>query len=109
MTRTDISEVGLAVGAWGKIRAFAKVTMQNGMTLDGVKVIEGSNGLFVGMPSVSKKNKDSGEMEWQDCVFIKDQEDRDIFQEVILGAYHNKIGEQGSSSDTADDQGSYFE
>ena len=43
-------------GEWGKVRAFFDLKTEDGFTLKGFKLVEGSSGLFVGFPS--KKNKD---------------------------------------------------
>ena len=43
-------------GRWGKIKAFFDVKIQ-GMTIKGFKLIEGINGMFVGVPSVKKEDK----------------------------------------------------
>ena len=43
-------------GSWGKIKAFFDVKIQ-GMTIKGFKLIEGINGMFVGVPSVKKEDK----------------------------------------------------
>ena len=42
-------------GSWGKIQAFFDINI-DGMIIKGFKLIEGNDGMFVGMPSV--KNKD---------------------------------------------------
>ena len=43
-------------GSWGKIKAFFDVKIE-GMTIKGFKLIEGINGMFVGVPSVKKEDK----------------------------------------------------
>tara|TARA_R100000152_G_scaffold18399_1_gene10188 strand:+ start:5130 stop:5411 length:282 start_codon:yes stop_codon:yes gene_type:complete len=43
-------------GSWGKVVAFFDLETSEGFTLKGFKLVEGSDGLFVGYPSV--KNKD---------------------------------------------------
>ena len=42
-------------GSWGKIRAFFNVKLQ-GITIKGFKLIEGINGMFVGVPSIKKED-----------------------------------------------------
>ena len=44
-------------GNWGKIVAFFDLTTEDGFTIKGFKLIQGSDGLFVGFPSV--KNDDN--------------------------------------------------
>ena len=41
-------------GSWGKVQAFFDVNI-DGMILKGFKLIEGNDGVFVGMPSVKNK------------------------------------------------------
>ena len=48
-------------GSWGmikggKIKAFFNVKV-NGFTIKGFKLIEGINGMFVGVPSIKKEEK----------------------------------------------------
>ena len=43
-------------GSWGKIKAFFDLKV-NGITIKGFKLIEGINGMFVGVPSVKKDEK----------------------------------------------------
>ena len=43
-------------GSWGKIKAFFTVKV-NGFTIKGFKLIEGINGMFVGVPSIKKEEK----------------------------------------------------
>ena len=52
-------------GSWGKVRAFFDIMTDEGFTIKGFKLIEGINGLFVGVPS--QKGKDD---EYFDTVFI---------------------------------------
>ena len=52
-------------GSWGKVRAFFDLTTSEGLTVKGFKIIEGINGLFVGVPS--QKGKDD---EYFDTVYI---------------------------------------
>ena len=45
-------------GDWGKIKAFFDVKIQGlELTIKGFKLIEGENGMFVGVPSVKKEDK----------------------------------------------------
>ena len=65
-------------GSWGKVRAFFDIMTDEGFTIKGFKIIEGINGLFVGVPS--QKGKDD---EYFDTVFIapelrEDQKGMDV-------------------------------
>ncbi len=103
MTRTDISDISMATGEWNKTRAYATVKLSSGLTISGVKVIQGSKGLFVGMPSIQRKDKESGDMVWKDCCYIEDEEDRKVFQTVIIDTYTEKVG--GSTSAPTNNSG----
>ena len=75
MTKNDIAEISMATGEWNKTRAFVTVKFSNGLTVNGAKVIQGAKGLFVGMPSIQRKNKETQQMEWKDCCWLEDDED----------------------------------
>ena len=71
----------------GNMRAFVKVTLGdsegNEITIDGFRVMNGSNGLFVSAPS--EKGKDG---EWRDKVWVpKDNPFRNIFQDEVIALY----------------------
>ena len=73
------------------IVGFAKVTFGGCFVIDGCKIINGSNGLFVGMPS--RKNKKE---EYQDICFPITKEFRKELHAAILDEYSKEGG--GSSS-----------
>ena len=111
MTKNDIKEISMATGEWNKTRAFVTVKFTNGLTINGAKVIEGAKGLFVGMPSIQRKNKESGQMEWKDCCWLEEDEDRKAFQDAIIEAYNAKVGSNGggsSSEGAGGDESSFF-
>ena len=68
-------------GSWGKVRAFFDLMTDEGFTIKGFKIIEGINGLFVGVPS--QKGKDD---EYFDTVFIA-PELREELNHVALQKY----------------------
>jgi DNA-binding cell septation regulator SpoVG len=107
MTKTDIAEISMATGEWRKTRAFVTVKFTNGLAVNGAKVIQGPKGLFVGMPSIQRKDKESGEMVWKECCWLEDEEDRKVFQEAVIEVYNTKIG--GSSEGPSEnDESSFF-
>ena len=61
-------------GSWGKIRAFFDLQTEDGFTLKGFKLVEGTNGLFVGFPS-QKGNDD----EYHDTVWVE----KEVREQVI--------------------------
>jgi len=68
-------------GEWGKLRAFFDLKTSDGFIIKGFKLVEGINGLFVGMPSVQNK-----EGEYNDSVFA-DRELRDELTEIAIREY----------------------
>ena len=70
----------------GHTKAFADVTVSGQMTVTGIKVVEGKNGLFIGMPSYKAK---SGE--YKDIVFPTTKETRTDLQKQILESYAEAI------------------
>tara|TARA_Y100000593_G_C4122824_1_gene243557 strand:+ start:96 stop:422 length:327 start_codon:yes stop_codon:yes gene_type:complete len=70
----------MKVGEWGKLRAFFDLEV-GGFTIKGFKIVEGSNGLFVSMPS--QKNEEG---EYNDIVWT-DKDTRSKLNEVALEAY----------------------
>ena len=51
-------------GEWGKVRAFFDILTEEDFTIKGFKVVQGSDGLFVGFPSQKDK-----EGEYKDTVY----------------------------------------
>ena len=70
-------------GEWGKLRAFFDVRTTEGIVIKGFKLVEGVNGLFVGMPS--QKGKDD---EFFDTVFME-REARDKLNDLAMDEYNN--------------------
>ena len=68
-------------GEWGKLRAFFDLKTNDGFIIKGFKLVEGINGLFVGMPSAQGKDG-----EYYDTVFA-DKELRDELQKIALRSY----------------------
>ena len=68
-------------GSWGKLRAFFDLKTSDGFIVKGFKIVEGINGLFVGMPSTQNK-----EGEYYDSV-LADKELRDELEKIAMRAY----------------------
>lgn len=65
-----------------KLKAFADLSIGDSFIVKGFKVMEGENGLFVGMPS--QPGKDG---KWYDAAFPTTKEKRQEISELILSAY----------------------
>jgi len=73
-----------------KLRAFATVTFDDALVVHDFRVIDGSRGLFVGMPC--RKTKQG---EWQDIVFPIATPLADQLRESILRAYQDEMARPG--------------
>lgn len=76
----------------GNMKAFAKVTLGddegNEITIDGFRIMSGTNGLFAAAPR--EKGKDD---EWRDKVWVpKDNSFKKTFQEQVIALYNEHKG-----------------
>ena len=73
----------------GKLKATASITLDGVFVVHDIKIIEGTKGVFVAMPS--KKNSDG---EYKDIVHPINTETRNEFQSVILEKYEASLREE---------------
>lgn len=85
-----------ATEKYGSIRAFATVTLDNSYCITGIKVMNGSHGLFVQMPASKVTNKDGTET-YRDDFFPVTKEARAGLQKNVLEAYEKELEEQKSA------------
>ena len=83
-------------GDWGKIKAFFDLQTEDGFTIKGFKMVEGTNGMFVGFPS--QKGKDE---EYHDTVWA-DKDVKDQVTELAKREYENP-SERQSDLELADE------
>ncbi len=76
-------------GQWGKIRAFFDLRTDEGLVVKGFKIVEGSSGPFVGMPS--QKGNDG---QYYDTVFAEAEVKEEITR-VAMEAYGGDIMQSG--------------
>ena len=88
MNITDI-RIRLVTKDESKLKAVASFTIDNAFVVHDVKVIEGSNGLFIAMPS---KQSPSGE--YRDTVHPLNTETREQISSAILAAYETEKAAQ---------------
>ena len=69
-------------GGNGSVRAFCDVAVGEAVLIRGVKVVEGSKGLFVSMPREQGKNG-----QWYDTVSPVTKEVRQHLSQLVLEAY----------------------
>ncbi|MCM8779685.1 MAG: SpoVG family protein [Candidatus Omnitrophica bacterium] len=67
----------------GKLKAFVDVSF-NGFVVKGLRVIEGKNGLFVGMPQQQGKNG-----QWYDVSYPLSKQIHQEITEIVLKAYNS--------------------
>jgi stage V sporulation protein G len=67
----------------GKTKGFASVKVAGVFIVTGITIVEGKDGLFVGMPSKQSK-KDS---KWYDVAFPASKELREELQAAVLDAF----------------------
>ena len=80
----------------GKTVAFFDVETEEGMNIKGFTLVEGSNGLFVGVPS--EKGKDD---KYYDRVYVP-KELKEQLADIAISMY-NESKDGGASSNGADD------
>ncbi|MFZ3100939.1 MAG: septation regulator SpoVG [Desulfitobacteriaceae bacterium] len=83
----DITDVRIRkVNVEGKMKAVVSVTIDNAFVVHDVKVVEGTNGLFVAMPS-----RKTPEGEFRDIAHPISSAAREIIQTAVLKAYQEAI------------------
>ena len=83
-----------------KIKAIADVSFEGGFRVTGIKVCQGSKGLFIGMPSNSYTNSD-GEKKYTDIFFPTTKESRDALTKEVLSKYKAEMEQTQEQSQTA--------
>lgn len=78
----------------GKMRAIASVTFDECFVVHDIKVIDGSNGMFVAMPS-----RKMGEGDFRDIAHPIQQFMRDMIKEAVFDAYDRELRAQMNLSD----------
>ena len=79
------------------IKGTASVNINGAFAIRGVKIIEGSNGLFVSMPSYKVGN------EYKDICFPVTKEARQEFDSAVLNAYQQALSQSQQTGRTAPD------
>ncbi len=83
----DITDVRIRkVNVEGKMKAIVSVTIDNAFVVHDVKVVEGTNGLIVAMPS-----RKTPEGEFRDIAHPISSAAREIIQTAVLKAYYDVI------------------
>ena len=77
-------------GTWGKIVAFFDIETAEGIVIKGFKLVNGINGLFVGMPSI----KDDSEDKYNNTCYFPDKAKKEL--EMIAINEYNRSEEAQS-------------
>lgn len=75
-----------------RLKAYVSITIDNAFVVRDLKIIEGTGGLFVAMPS--KKRKDG---QFKDIAHPLNQETRDEIERMVFEAYEKEIRSMGES------------
>jgi stage V sporulation protein G len=86
-----ITEVKVVPVQDKKLKAYVTVVIDNCFVVRDLKVVEGTEGLFVSMPSKRQKNG-----AFKDIAHPINQQTRAKFEETILLAYQNEVGADAS-------------
>ena len=76
-----------------RLKAFATMTLNNSFVIRGLKVIQGTNGVFVAMPS---RRRPDGQ--FQDIAHPINNETRRWMEEIVLAEYQREMTRQSSRS-----------
>ncbi|HBE72573.1 MAG TPA: septation protein spoVG [candidate division Zixibacteria bacterium] len=95
----QITEVRVSLRQAGsdKLLAFANVTFDNAFAVRGIKIIQGTNGPFIAMPS--RKMADGT---FKDVAHPINSETRQMLEKAVLDEYHKAASSGGSVAPEAD-------
>jgi len=82
----EITEVRVTLRNEEKLRGFANITLDNQIVIRGLKIIAGTNGYFVSMPS--RKRPDGSH---QDIAHPVNSETRKMVEDKVLCAYEEML------------------
>ena len=95
-----ITEVRVTKGDWGRTKALVSVTFDGVFVVSGIKIVEGNNGLFLGMPNRKDKND-----EYRDICFPIDKDFRKELEITVLAEYEGdapKVDKEKAAGDRQD-------
>ncbi len=82
----EITEIRITLRDDDKLRGFASITLDNCFVVRGLKVIEGSSGMFVAMPN--RRRKDGS---FQDIAHPINMSTREWMESQIIAAYKEEV------------------
>ena len=78
-----------------RLKAYVSITIEGAFVVRDLKIIEGTGGLFVAMPS--KKRKDG---QFKDIAHPLNQETRDMIERMVFEAYEKEIRSMSGALDS---------
>jgi stage V sporulation protein G len=93
----QITEVRITLKNEEKLKAFANITFDNEFVVRGLKVISGSQGYFISMPSRRKRDGS-----FQDLAHPITNELRKKIEDLVLDAFENELNLQGGPAPAAE-------
>jgi len=87
----EITEIRVTLRDEEKLRGFANVTFDNAFVVRGMKIIQGTSGYFVSMPS--RKRPDGTH---QDIAHPVNRDMRRSIEKAVLEAYEEELQQQSS-------------
>lgn len=94
----EITEVKVFPVDEEKLKAYAMIIFDHCFVVRDLKIISGTSGLFVAMPS--KKRKDGS---FKDVAHPLNRETRQMIEQVVIDEYHREVEEQEAPMDEAAD------
>jgi len=82
----EITEIKLTIRNEEKLKGFANITLDNAFVVRGLKIINGTKGLFVSMPSKRRSNGS-----FQDVAHPINSETRKMIENMVLEAYQKEV------------------
>jgi stage V sporulation protein G len=87
-----ITEVKVFAVNEDRLKAYVSITIDNAFVVRDLKIIQGTSGLFVAMPS--KKRKDG---QFRDIAHPLNQETRAMIEDAVFEAFENELKSMGES------------
>ena len=90
----EITEVKIFPVNEERLKAYVSITIDGCFVIRDLKVIQGTSGLFVAMPS--KKRKDG---QFRDIAHPLNQDTRKMIEDAVFEAFENELKSMGESLD----------
>lgn len=97
----ELTEVRVFPVDEDKLRAYVTITIDGCFVIRDLKIICGTNGLFVSMPS--RKRRDGS---YRDIAHPLNNETRRMMEEKIISEYERVVAQEGRKETWGDEQGS---